>query len=279
MLKSIKIAISLCLILNFTSIKVNSQNLINQPERNFHINIKQFNEFVDRFNYKTDFKGNNIDSSFSLKISREEYLSLLFNVEDERLKTSNVDLSNEYIQLKDEFINEIVTNNLFIDKYSNKIIAEAKSSVIYNNQTEIISIFLIQEIVDNSVKWVLLSIKADFLDVLQEDTSLLRFIPPTSNEVNFISLKRVFDDKFFQHYYSYKGYKYDPLSSFLFALNTGLVKYEYVNEIVYHIFDINDWHIQIKEFIRNTENSGWLIDDISKKGNTFETSLENLISY
>jgi hypothetical protein len=254
-----------------------SQTLTSSTGRNYYLNVKQFNEFVDRFNYKTDFIGNTIDSIFKSKISREKYLELLFNNEDPRLVLSNDKYSDNLVKLKKEFIQEVVSNSYLIDKYSIEIIAEAKSLVTYKNRSQEISIFLNQEIVSDGVKWVILSINADFLNVLKQDTILLRFIPPTSNETNFISLKRVFNDKNFQHYYLYNGFSYDPISTFLFAVNTRLVKFQYVNEIVYHIFDVNGWQLKIKEFNRATENSGWLIDDISRMENRFEELLEELI--
>ncbi len=254
-----------------------SQTLTTSTGRNYYINVKQFNEFVDRFNYKTDFLGNTIDSIFESKISREKYLELLFNNEDPRLVPGNDKYSANYVKLKNQFIQEVVSASYLIDKYSIEIIAEAKSLVTYTNRPQEISVFLNQEIVNDGVKWVILSVNGDFLNVLNKDTVLLRFIPPTSNETNFISLKRVFNDKNFQHYYLYNGYSYDPLSTFLFAVNTGLVKFQYVNEIVYHIFDVNGWQLEIKEFNRATENSGWLIDDISRMENSFEELLEELI--
>lgn len=253
-----------------------SQTLTTSTGRNYYLNVKQFNEFVDRFNYKTDFLGNIIDSIFKSKVSREKYLELLFNNEDPRLVLSNDNYSDNYVKLKKEFIQEVVSNNYFIDKYSIEIIAEAKSLVSYKNRSQEISVYLNQEIVNDGVKWVILSIIADFLNVLKQDTILLRFIPPTSNETNFISLKRVFDDNNFQHYYFYNGFSYDPISTFLFAVNTDLVKFQYVNEIVYHIFNVNGWQLKIKEFNRATENSGWLIDDISRMENSFEEFLEKM---
>lgn len=251
-----------------------SQTNLN-TQRNYQINVKQFNEFVDRFNYKTDFLGNPIDSVFKSKISRKEYIDILFNAGDSRINSKNKD----YLELKNEFTNQVINKNLLIDKYSFKIIAEAKSNITYKNKSKEISVFLNQQIENNGVKWVILNVKADFLDVLKEDTVLLRFIPPTSNETNFISLSRVFDDKGFQQYYMYSNYKYDQISAFLFALNTGLVKFNYVNEIIYHIYDVDGWHIQIKEFNRNSENSGWLIHDLAKTNSEFEDCLEDLLDY
>ena len=199
---------------------------------------------------------------------------ILFNKEDKRFISND----KSFVEKKDEFVKQVISNDIYIDKYSVKIIAEAKSFVTYQNKKQEISVFLNQQIENNGVKWVILNVKADFLDVLQEDTVLLRFIPPTSNETNFISLGRVFNDKGFQHYYMHNNYRYDQLSTFLFAINTGLINYNYVNEIIYHIYDMDGWHIQLKEFNRNSENSGWLIDDLSKTNLDFNSCLEKLLN-
>lgn len=249
-----------------------SQGLVNSEEEIFKLNVKQFNEFVDRFNYVTDINGDPIDSVFSEKISREEYLHALFNLSDSRLK----DKDSEYQELKRAFIEEVINKSIRLQKYSNKIIAEAKSTVTYKNSPHEISIYLNQEIENKGVKWVMLSVEGEFLDVLKEDTVMLRFIPPTSNETNFISLRRVFADHSSQQYYAYNGFQYDPMSTLFFLINTGEANFEYVNEIVYHILDIPGWEISVKEFVRNTENSGWLIDNISRKDISFEIYLEEL---
>ena len=200
----INIVFCLYLILSFTSVKVFSQNTINQTERNFHINVKQFGEFIDRFNYKTDFKGEEIDSFFISKVPRKMYLELLFNNQDKRLSENNQGFLTNYSKLIKQFVDEIDSKELYIDKHSANIIAEAKSIVIYKGSEHKVSIFLNQEIENKGVKWVISSVKADFLNTLKTDTVLLRFIPPTSNETNFISLKRVFDDSNHQHYYAEK---------------------------------------------------------------------------
>ena len=164
-----------------------SQTLTTSTGRNYYLNVKQFNEFVDRFNYKTDFLGNTIDSIFESKISREKYLELLFNNEDSRLVPGDDKYSDNYVKLKKEFIQEVVSDSYLIDKYSIEIIAEAKSLVTYKNSSREISVYLNQEIVNDGVKWVILSVNAEFLNILSHDTVGLRFIPPTSNETNFIS--------------------------------------------------------------------------------------------
>jgi hypothetical protein len=47
-------------------------------------------------------------------------------------------------------------------------------------------------------------------------------------------------------------------------INSGLVRFEYVEEVIYHIIDLPGWSIKVKEFNRNELNSGWLISDVVK---------------
>jgi len=253
----------------FSSLTAGSQNIIkgnNQTEANFLVRTKQFNEFVDRFNYLTDFKGEAADSSFKSKISRENLLASLFDQKDPRILSKEIKISSAYKELKNEFIKEVTTQNLFLYKYSDNIIAEAKSKVIYNGNPYSLSVFLTQEIIDKSrVKWVINTVKSRVFDFLKTDTSMIRFISPSSNETDFMNLARALQDSAYLQYYASKDYEPDNLTLFFYMINTSVLKFEYTEEVVYHIIDIPGWEITVKEFNRNEMNSGWLISDIEKK--------------
>lgn len=252
----------------FSSLTAGSQNIIrgnNQTETNFLVRTKQFNEFVDRFNYRTDFKGEAADSLFRSKISRENLIRSLFDMKDPRVLSKEIKISSAYTELKNEFIKEVTTQNLFLYKYSDNIIAEAKSKVIYKDNSYLLSIFLTQEIIDKSrVKWVINTVKSDVFNFLRTDTSMIRFISPSSNETDFMNLKRALQDSCYLQYYAAKEYEPDNLTLFFYMINTSALKFEYTEEVVYHIIDIPGWEITVREFNRNEMNSGWLISDISR---------------
>jgi len=113
-------------------------------------------------------------------------------------------------------------------------------------------------------KWVILDVKGDLFDFLKTDTAFVRFIPPSSNETDFMNLKRALEDINYLHYYASKDYQPDYLTLFFYLVNTGAIKFEYVNEVIYHILDIPGWIMKIREFNRNELNSGWLISDLSE---------------
>jgi len=249
----------------------------NTNERTFLVRTKQFNEFIDRFNYKTNFYGDPVDSVFMSKIPRGNMVRSLFNLKDSRTIETGVDYSINYVTDKDNFVNEVVNNNLNIYKYSDKIIAEAKSRIIYKGVPSTISIFLTQEIVGKDmVKWVIFNVKGDIFNFLKTDTAYIRFIPPSSNETDFINLKRALGDLDHLQYYSSKEYEPDYLTLFYYIINSRLASFEYVEEIIYHIIDIPGWSIQVREFNRNEMNSGWLISDISKNSLDRINYLKNL---
>lgn len=252
-------------------------NTENQNEKVFLVRTKQFIEFLDRFNYKTNFNGEKIDSVFKSKFPRYKMISSLFNLKDPRLDPSDKNYSTTYINQKAEFINEVVHKNLMIFRYSDNIIAEAKSRVLLNGTPKTISIFLTQEIIGKDmVKWVINDVKGDIFNFLKSDTAFVRFIPPSSNETDFMNLKRALEDTKYLQYYSSKNYEPDYLTVFYYMLNTGLVKFDYVEDVTYHIIDIPGWCIKVKDFNRNEMNSGWLIMDVSKNSfdkNTFLKSL------
>jgi hypothetical protein len=245
-----------------------SQEIIASPgsnEKIFLARTKQFNEFLDRFNYKTTFTGEPIDSAFMAKIPRINMVSSLFDLKDKRTDPSSKEYLKNYSDLKNRFIGEVVSRNVQVPRYSGNIIAEARSRVIYKGTPHNISIFLAQEVIrETRNKWVILDVKGEVFNFMQSDTAFIRFIPPSSNETDFMNLKRALEDVNYLQYYASKEYQPDNLTLFFYLVNTGAMKFEYVNEVIYHITDIPGWSMKVKEFNRNELNSGWLISDLSE---------------
>jgi hypothetical protein len=231
----------------------------------YDIRIKQFNEFIDRFNFSTNFKGEKVSSEFKSKINRIDYIKILFNFQDPRLLKDKPSFSPAYRDLILEFVKEVSDDSIYISKYSDRIIASAKTRVKYKNEPKDISMYLSREVLSkNRIKWVIVSVYADFLDIVKEDTTMIRFIPPNSHELDFMNVKRAMEDKDHLDDYARKGYEYDPLSVFFFNIRNGNIVMDYVSEVEYFIFDIPGWCFRVKDFNRTSSNSGWLIDNIWK---------------
>jgi hypothetical protein len=275
-----KLSFTQVLLVLFAGSTLLAQELVSSQksgEQIFTARTKQFGEFTARFNYESDFNGNPVDQAFMAKMPREKMLSLLFDLKDPRTEQGNKNYSEEYVKSKTDFIGEVKEKNLLIDKHSPGIIAEARTRVIYNGKPHLISLFLNQEMVGKtSIKWVLLSARGDIFDTFKEDTSMVRFIPPASHETDFINLKRALEDVDHLQYYASKDYSPDYLTLFFYFLNTGVIKYDYVEDVTYHIIDIQGWYFKVKDFNRNELNSGWLITDIRKNNLSFPDFLKSL---
>src|SRR5512145_768309 len=128
---------------------------ISSGEQIFLARTKQFTEFLDRFNYRTNFNGEKIDSAFKIKFPRERVISALFDAKDPRTDKSGKEFFAPYSLLKEEFIKDVLSGNKQIYRYSENIVAQARSKVLVNGNPKTISIFLTQEIVGKDmVKWV-----------------------------------------------------------------------------------------------------------------------------
>jgi len=276
-------SIGLCLFISlnlFFCSNCFSQKIVSEQKTNeeiFLARTKQFGEFLDRFNYKTDFNGNPVDSVFKRKMPRGKFLNSIFDLKDKRIVPGPDSFSKSYIDLKSAFIDEVLTGDKRINKYSPDIIAEARSRIIYKNAPQTISIFLSQEIVGKDmVKWVILDVKGDILNFLKTDTAYRRFIPPTSHETDFINLKRALEDSYHLQYYASKEFRFDPVSVFFYCINSKQIKFEYVEQVIYHILDIPGWCIKVKDFNRNELNSGWLISDVGRNSSDKISYLKSL---
>lgn len=257
-----------------------SQSLVNSSNQNeeiFLVRTKQFTEFINRFNYKTNFNGDPVDSVFASKIPRDKMINSLFDLKDPRIETSGKYYSRTFTTEKSEFISDVVSKNILIYRYSDKIIAEAKSRILFKGVPNEIKISLSQEIVGKDmVKWVINTVNGDLFNFLKSDTAFIRFIPPSSNETDFMNLKRALEDTDYLQYYASKDYHPDNLTLFYYLVNTGAIKFDYVEEVAYHIIDIPGWSIKVKEINRNEKNSGWLITDLFRNSLDKEGYLKSL---
>jgi len=234
------------------------------------LQVKQFSQFVARFNYEEDFVGNATTPAFKSKVTRAQYIRLLFNAEDKRLGDKN--RITLYGSIVAEFIHFTDTNSLKINKLEGNIYVEASCNVRFNNKPYTLILVLRMEKVNHGYKWMLWNAFSGFIDInsnksadtlISETYDPTLFIPPVSNELNFMHLRKIFRNKA-----SIAPYIPNEAGNGIKALNrlvkNNTFEYLYVEKLKYYIFDIPGWVVKVEEFQRETNNSGWLISDIVK---------------
>jgi hypothetical protein len=254
------------LILLAISLNLNAQKSFNvsaslRTPAEYHLQVKQFGEFVDRFNYKTDWKGNSISDEFAQKIPRANYIFYLFNSEDERLTNPN---DSSYRVLCSEFIAFIdePNNSKTITLFSEQVKAYTIVNFMYFGKPQKAKVELTPEVLhDRSAKWVISSVETDCFAAIG-DSLRTHFIAPNSHETSFINTKKI-NGQTNPIYYFSTTLATNSTMIFLTEAAKNRIKIQTIENVVYHI-SFPGWKITVEEFNRTTTNSGWLISNIEK---------------
>ncbi|MFH0756335.1 MAG: hypothetical protein V2B15_03510 [Bacteroidota bacterium] len=183
--------------------------------------IKQLSEFIDRFN-QDSYEVPDLDPGRSRVLDRKQSIILLFNRNDPRFDLSSPEYSDAYVELVLKFAEDIVENGVYLNKHSDQIQAVVTASVLYKGVPDTVRIILTQEVdTPNLVRWVIADVEADFLEIPERDTTLVRFLSPVSHELGFMDLKKAFGEP--EHLIDYvrEDYVYDRLGTFLYAVRGG----------------------------------------------------------
>jgi len=248
---------------------------------NMILQVKQLDEFIGRFNYSQDIFGNPISDPFRKKISREEYIESLFDNQDPRLDGNSAEFDPLYTQRITRFISEVIDpdNPKYLDLDSKLIFAVASSIFIQNKQEITIELVLNKEVSDRMSKWVIAGVRKDLpgSGSMPANDSTISIIPPTSNETNFIALNRVFEDTAHIPDFFHSDFIRDNLSLLEYKIATHDLRFKGVESITYHILDIPGWVIVVRNFNRDSMNSGWLISDLIRLDNGVKPYLRDTL--
>lgn len=246
------------------SLKVHSQGSINNftgDESVFYAQTKQVNQFFRRFNGEEDVEGKrsyNSDKNYRDTRTREKFLKILFD-------NSNPSFSKD---LKDAFIFQVNSrkNPVFLDFHGNEWFAEVSTSFTYKKEKVNIIIYLKIERQNDGYKWVFSNIYCDrfskYFAHLRDTSNTKLFLHPLSHEIDFMNIHKVFEEPDNLDYYLEKNYNPDQLAIFTGELKSGNLKFEAVNGVKFHFFQVQGWYFEVSYFNRNENNSGWLISNM-----------------
>jgi hypothetical protein len=229
----------------------------------FYLRVKQFGEFIDRFNYQSDWKGNVISKEFAEKVPRDAYIHLLINLDDNRLTNPN---DTSYMALCNEFVKFVVNPSqpVLINLYSGQVVANAKANILYYGAANQVCFEMIPEALpDRSAKWTIKSVDAKFFKSI-DDSLKAYFIAPNSHETNFINIRKLNGNE--NPIYYFGAMAKDPTLLFLSELARNKIVVKNIESITY-LISFPQWEIEVKEFNRTSTNSGWLISNIRRTEN------------
>jgi len=235
-------------------------------EKHFIYEVKQIDEFFERFNNDTGSFIRKVYKTHHIKysIDRPKLIKSLFNYET---KSWDQAIIENFVRDITQAQNPARLNFLAEGWY-----AEAHCKFQYNGSN--IDIPLVLQIVADAAgrsRWMIAAVKANALKTeptlthIEENGNKLKFINPSSHASNFMELEKAFDDK--QHladYFTPAFFNRNNSLGFYNAVLNNRTKFLYVKDITYHFLQAGKWIFTVDYFPRESLNAGWLINSIKK---------------
>lgn len=249
----------------------NAQIVMNsQLEKDiFSARVKLVDEFMRRFNCdkvlpgldtsKSNYKKLNILSLFDAEIFGSETDSLFKSAQD--------------------FAADVLKSNIRINYSDTNWIAFAPChGKLKGKPIDFFISLTVEKRGKDMYKWVISKVQGTAIALKPSNSGDLIMIMPDDHETNFMSLSRITSNNLdYILNYKQKDYELDQTAAFYTLVNTGQLSVEYVRDLQFMFFQIPGWTFTIKEFDRQTKNSGWLITSFSKmEDEDKETYLKNI---
>ena len=232
-----------------------------EGEKFLYAETKQVNQFFRRFNGEENENGVRLaedDNKFRNADLRKSYMNMLFDNETAAYSD----------ELKKEFVKAVVnsSDNQYLNFHKDGWFAEVNTEVAFNGKPERAILFLKLEQEKLGYKWVFDKVFfAPFTKLFDIDTvGLGEFMHPMSHELDFMNLRKVFNNKEEIEEYAHEQYQPDYLSLFLYEIKNGSIAFRTVKNVKFHFFQIKNWYFEISEFNRSGYNKGWLISNLVK---------------
>ena len=245
-------------------------------EKLFYAATKQVNQFLRRFNGEEDLQGKRYyqqDSNYRDPGLRSKYIKILF---DNKQKDISLDS-------KKQFLAEVIDSELpqYLDLHGGRWFAEVSAKFNYKGKDEKLQLFLRLQEEPVGSKWVIFKAYFDpFKEYFVVDTAdKNKFIHPMSHELDFMNLRKIFDDPEIAAAYTDEDFQPDYLSLILYEIKKVNLKFKTVNQVKFHFFQLENWYFELSEFNRSGSNTGWLISNLVNVNMHQKDQLKRFIYY
>ena len=243
------------LVLTGASARSQSMGFLN--DENFAMKVKQIDEFMDRFNSlgSTPIQQYVREHHSIDTVSRTSLILSLFDQEDTTWNQNAVRT----------FVTDVIQDSVpvTLDFYDEGWYAELDCTGRYRGREENFTLVLSLEVLPHGrgSKWVIEGVSAGFLEPKQSRDHR-RALNPASYGNDFIDLSEVLQDTANVRNYLNTDRQHSQLLLFLNEMHQKHLRFQRVNRITYHFLQIDNWIVKVRDFNRDTPNSGWLISEL-----------------
>src|SRR5690606_32649684 len=170
------------------------------------------------------------DKQYRSEKLRRQYLRTLFD-------ESNTNISSA---LKTEFIKDILDKQeaSILNFHGGNWFAEVHTTFTMNGKREPVILFLELEKHKLGTRWVIQKVHADMFEpyFVKDTVKVGRFLHPMSHELDFMNLRKAFENKDSVNQYTLKTFVPDHLTLFLYEVKKGNLKFQTVDRVDFHFF-------------------------------------------
>lgn len=229
-------------------------------EQALEFRVKQIDEFMKRFNYEVDYRGE-LPKDRLNKEERKKNMMTLLNLD------KFFDNNKQLDSISSAFIDEVIGKDLSVYYEDTTWTAFAKGKIMYEGKAHDVTYSLKTEKIKNVMyKWVINDIQSPIFGKYRQEQEGKITISPASHGTNFISLPETFNlnSKVVGTSFS-KDYHRNTLAVFDFLFFTGKIKAISITNVKFN-FIVGNYEITIERIEKNKgNNQGWLINDIKRR--------------
>lgn len=235
-------------------------------DEEFKLWVKQYDEFIHRFNFEKDPMGNKVLDSVhvvrfsndrSVQLTRAESIMLLFD---------KIYYGQEEAKCK-QFIEEVVQSKITLSFYDREWWVMHSAQLSYKGKpTEGVFTMWLEDHAPNGSKWVVAGFESPMLTTTKR-TDIRKYIYPVANDTEFIKLDEAMTNRDYFHQSLPASHEPEPLTWLEAEVRNGNLSYGTKlpgTTDRYHLLQVPGWLVLLRYFNRNEHNNGWLIAEISK---------------
>lgn len=219
----------------------------------YHGRVKLVSEFMQRFNGEE--KNPYIDPN---AVDTEKInLCQLFDIE-------NVLKNRQAVEPKVfQFIDSVINNNVKLHYSDAEWFAKVKCVGSFKGKEITFSMYLTVEPRGKDMyKWVIGDVEGKIFDLTPSRESDKIMLLPNEHESNFMRLNSITSEKDdYITLYSTNSLHQDRLTVFNTLVYYGYLNIDYITDIEYTFLQVPGYIFTIKEYERESTNSGWLVSD------------------
>lgn len=131
---------------------------------------------------------------------------------------------------------------------------------------------------EDMYKWVIVKADCKQFQLDPQDNDEMIMIQPNDHEVNFSALNVITNgnDNLITKY-TRKDYEIDQTSVFLSMVYFGILNIDFVTSLQFVFFQVPDYLFYVQKCVRETTNSGWLINTFEKKSEVEKMKIYNYV--